>query len=390
MGTIVLHAGMPKAGSSSVQRWLERSAKRLRSERDVDVRVVKSAGRTRGRGTAEHLELLAYPVRGIGVNSGDLVRALSGATHPREVVESWVGDLDRAATGSSTVVLSSEALARPFWQGDEDVLGPLDELGARHRVRVAYYVRPQEESLEAAWRQWGFRDGTTPSAYVLERAEQLHYARTIDLVGELAPRLELEVRPFRPDLLTAGDVVVDFAATFLDVSVPEGAPRWANRGLPLELVNVLATLPPEVLQRHERNRLLEEVKRIVGPVDLAETPAIRRSRDVLRSWCRATFEDGNRRMIDELGWETDHFVSAPEEPGRIDDADIAELDTLWRPQASAAELHLLQVAIAHATAKRRGGLTRRMRRFRRRVGRARRAVRAPLRRLGRRRPARGA
>ncbi len=43
MGKIVIQAGMPKAGSSSVSAWLEREAARLESESGIQVCVAQAS-----------------------------------------------------------------------------------------------------------------------------------------------------------------------------------------------------------------------------------------------------------------------------------------------------------------------------------------------------------
>jgi hypothetical protein len=90
-------------------------------------------------------------------------------------------------------------------------LGALDDLANRMRVRVAYYVRPQHTALEAAWRQWGFRSGLSPSAFLDKRLNSLRYHHTYVHVTEAAPGVEFTMCPFHRDLLIGGDAVVDFA-----------------------------------------------------------------------------------------------------------------------------------------------------------------------------------
>jgi hypothetical protein len=58
-------------------------------------------------------------------------------------------------------------------------------------------------------------------------------------------------------------------------------------------------------------------------------------------------------LIRALGWNTDHFVSAPAgSPARVDeaDADLSELNSLWRSHASYAEHQLFFAALRQALA----------------------------------------
>ena len=210
--------------------------------------------------------------------------------------------------------MSSEALAGGLHRLDERLLAGLGELACRHRVRVAYYVRPQDAALEAHWRQWGFRSDQEPSRFVALRSRQLEYVATWTGVRERAPGVAFEVRPFRRDLLHSGDIVGDFAHHFLGVeqavSPRSAAGAWDNQGLPLDVANALRAVPDGILWTHGHgNRRLDAVRRIVARLDLPESEAARRSRLVLRDYAHERFEIGNRRLISALGWPTDGFVA---------------------------------------------------------------------------------
>jgi hypothetical protein len=277
------------------------------------------------------------------------------------------------------VVLTGEALAHPLWRLDERLLACLDELAASHEVRVAYYVRPQHEALESAWRQWGFRSGQAPSRYLQERGRSLHYFETYSEVGRRAPRVSFEPRPFRRDLLARHGVAADFAARFLGIgdATEEIEDTWVNRGLPLELVNALRRAPVGLFwQSQDDNSRLNELKHVVHALELPADDRVATSRGILREWSRATYEDGNRRLIEALGWETDSFV-APDDAVRPVPSDLRALDELWESRASHAELQLLWHALSHAIdvgSGRRGALARGARPTLRRVYRATRRV----------------
>ena len=354
MGIVVIHAGMPKTGSTSLQRWLAEGHRRLRAEHGVRVLVAQPwrlGSRVRVRlapprlGTADSRRFgeLWTPEdedQAAGVDLG-------------AAAQSFFASLDAAASEGGTTVVSSEALAVPLSLEDHRFLAGLDDLGRRHSVRVALYVRPQDSALEAAWRQWGFRTRAWPSRFLGRRAARLHYLRTYRGVTALAPSVRLEPRPFREDLLRSGSVVSDFARHFLGLDADAGAAELErdvrlNRAAPLEVVNALRG---EALwgSRHD-NRRFEALKRLVGDLDLPESEATRRSRLVLRAYAHRTFEEENRKLIAEIGWPAEGFVPPlPEGEPAPDGEDLSELDRLWLPQASAAELELLRAAVAHAT-----------------------------------------
>jgi hypothetical protein len=209
-----------------------------------------------------------------------------------------------------------------------------------HELKVAYYARPQESSLEAAWRQAGYRTGVPPSVYIAENAVRMDYAATRKGVREIAPDLEFEPKRFRTDLLQRGDVVVDFARHFLGIDLQE-QPVWVNRGLPLEVVNLLRAAPPVMFwDESYGNRRVARIKALVEEERLPEDDRVALSRRVLRKYAFEKFGDGNA----ELGW--DGFVPPPDDPERI--PGLEALDWLWTPRASPAELSLLFRALRAA------------------------------------------
>lgn len=356
MGIVVIHAGMPKTGSSSLQAWLAEQAHRLRGRFDVQVLVAGIRSGNENRGGL----VLAAP-RFPRLEAGRLAKLYDawGRDRQPEIDESLLAQLDARAERARITVISSEALAGRFHRLDGVFLGRLSELGQRHEVRVAYYVRPQHTALEAAWRQWGFRSDQPPSDFVRRRSRQLDHFRTWRGIRPRAPSVSFEVRPFRTDLLWSGSLVDDFAQHFLGVQIERVRDRRepldarVNRGLPLDLVNALGALPAGILwSGGHGNRRLNAVKPLLARLEVPESETVRRSRTVLQAYAHRTFEDGNRRLISALGWPTAAFVP-PVDAGAEGDvsADVSELDELWAPEAARAELG---AAVARAVFGERG------------------------------------
>ncbi|MBA3421284.1 MAG: hypothetical protein H0U12_05235 [Thermoleophilaceae bacterium] len=343
MGTVLIHAGMGKAGSSTIQGWLAPNAAELR-ERDIDV-VVARLRREESR--AVGIDVTDY--RSGQVQSNDVIIAYwNQGVDKRAVFGRLFEGLDEAATRHRVVVLTGEALQRVFWRPDEEFLRALEALAGRHEVRVAYYVRPQHGALEAAWRQWGFRTGHRPSHDLATRSKALHYFDTYASTRRLAPSVSFEPRPFRPDLLHLGEPVADFVHHFLGLAGPsteDGSTR-VNRGLPLEVVNALRHAPPGLFWSSTfDNRRLGLIKKVVGDLDAPETEETKRSRLILQAHCHDTFEEGNSRLIDALGWNTDAYVPAVEIDRHDRERGLQPLDELWEPRASPAELTFLYTAL---------------------------------------------
>ncbi len=345
MGTIVIHAGMPKAGSSSIQDWLRRNGTELLDRHDIQlVNTVLDESDRRLDVVPRTRDFRADELGGLYLERPDM---------RQEILSGLAEGLSHQADRHRTVVLSGEAIAHPFWRLEEPFLRCLEEVASAHRVRVAYYVRPQHEALESAWRQWGFRSGLSPSNYLEHRATFLWYFETFTEVRPRAPSVLFEPRPFRSDLLTEGSVTTDFARRFLELDGDDWQAdlTWSNRGLPLELANLLQAAPAGLFwaDPHDNARL-NKIKRLAGELESPESGETVLSRQVLQAYCHGAYEAGNQRLAAALGWDAGEFVPAPDCEAAGSSADLRRLDELWRPRASEAELQLLWRSLATALA----------------------------------------
>ncbi|HEX5094758.1 MAG TPA: hypothetical protein VFX21_02030 [Acidimicrobiia bacterium] len=325
MADLVIHAGMPKTGSSAVQRWLKSNLDAIAAN-GFQVRR-----RPRGLDEATCLDEVTRPGSHIGVKS--YVDDLLGNAQEQRAL------LDDLHALPGTALLTSEALNNLFHR-DAVWLSALNDYAAIHDVRVAYYVRPQHDAMEASWRQWGFRRPMRPSVY-LERREgrRLDFLSTLMRVRECAPNVSFEMRGFRRDLLVGGDIVVDFADTFLGMHA-EPVPS-VNEGLPLFIcVLIQARGASPLWESHHENATLRRVQEIVSRWDMPEPEDIQESLLVLQRHCRSRYEDDNRKLISLLNWPTEDYVPPTKEAG---DDRLSRLDVLWRPRP---EGHLLRQALA--------------------------------------------
>lgn len=322
MATIVIHAGMPKAGSSTIQQWLRHNAGRL-GKRNMTV-VVAS-------GDPESPSFSPY--EGGSINSGWLV--------DRAIERIQAGDETAAATGLAAglsqaaelhgdVVVTGESLAHPFWSLHQPTLYALEQLAQAHEVRIAYYVRPQHTALESAWRQWGFRSLDSPSVYVRAYAERLHHASTVEGVANLAPSLDFGLRPVSEEQSDGHDLVADFAGRFLDVEARSEGKR-ANPGLPLELAILLRAAPLGMFWRTTDDNVgLNQIKRLLPGLHVPNDRRIDHSRQILHRYAYERFAEENATL------DLSALIPKPAQSSvtlRLD-----ELDLLWRPSASPAEL----------------------------------------------------
>ena len=330
MTEIIIHAGMPKTGSTSLQRWLVENAERLQNEQGIQILAPSNPTRPDPTG-----RLQLEPYESGNVNSGLVAKGWGLTTFAPEVPLRFLAELGDLATQFARVLLTGEGLSRFLWTANEQVLAGFQDLARRHNVRVAYYVRPQHTALEAMWREDGFLRSPGPREAVMYRLPQLHYLRTLEALEARAPDVDFVVRPFRLDLLVRRNVIDDFASRFLGID--EECPRiQVNPSLPLRLVNALRCAPDGVFRNGETELYpRKKLWRVAARLDLPSTPEIRRSRRVLQRFCHEVFEAENQQLIRSLSWPTNAFVPDV----KLDEPwDISELDTLWNPTESSSAL----------------------------------------------------
>lgn len=323
---ITLHVGLPKTGSTSIQAWLARNRRAL-SRRGI--RLLTATG--------DQGYVNVHPSAAGPVNSGGVIGLLQDPAVKRESARQLAIQVSDHADRFGHVVLSGEALSQPFWRLDSDVLEELNWLGIHHQCDVIYYMNPQHKMLEAAWRQWGFRTGHAPSEYVRALSKDFHYQPSLAM-RDLAADLTFRFRPFVRGQLIGGNVVVDFAATALDVAANEvDVSEDANIGASLVVANLLATVPSRVFwdSPHDNARF-DRIKQVLQGV-AEESSSTQMGRAVLERWAFDNYGDENRKLLGEFGWPADGW---PRDDGGCQ-RDVGLLDALWRPSASAAELAVI-------------------------------------------------
>lgn len=333
MARLVVHAGMPKAGSSAIQQLLFDHATEL-AEHGVVTAVAEAvdAGGVDFRITTERAN-----------NSVEIVLGLRDQGRRTATLAAVEDGLRGLLADDVTVVVTSEALAQPFWQGDTEFLGLLNAIAEDNRVSAAYYVRPQHTALEAAWRQWGYRSGWAPGRYMEDRARMMDYLDTFELVTDAAPNVDFIVRPFRRDLLFEGDVVLDFLTVVLELPHLDLAPVWANRGLPLDLVNLLALDPDSALWEDEHDNVrLAALKAALTDVEVPLTDELQASKAALQQVCHDRFEPSNRRLALRVGWGDVELVPSSGVRGGWT---LEDFDELWRPVADSSAVHWLHASL---------------------------------------------
>ncbi len=99
-----------------------------------------------------------------------------------ELVNEFVESLDHQASTAGTALLTSEFYAELLVSGDQPFLVGLEQLARVHRVRVAWYVRPQHTALEARWREWGYRGDQDPASFIRSESRKLHHDKNLEVI----------------------------------------------------------------------------------------------------------------------------------------------------------------------------------------------------------------
>lgn len=342
MGTIVVHAGMPKAGSSAVQQFLRRNADAIRAEAGTQLLVFRRPH----DGEPGGLE----PYERGSINSGAIWFRYLFAERDPAVFQPFFGALDAAARDHGRVLLSSEAFASPLAELEPTFVEGLARMADGHEVRVAYYVRAQQEALEAAWRQWGFRAGIGPADYLRRRARMLDYDATRRGVAALAPAVSFELRRFALDRERPDGLVDDFVRHYLPglSTSTRRAAAPANPGLPLDVVNVLRYAPPGLFwESPDDNARLHRIKALFAGTEVADSAAVVASRERLHRVCHARYEAGNRAVAEAMGWAVPDLITAPGDDHTVDD-DFDFVDELWESQLDERARELCFTALRSA------------------------------------------
>jgi hypothetical protein len=342
MATVVLHAGMPKAGSSAIQQFLHRNATAIEADTGTRLLVFRRAQDGDPGGLQPY-------TRG-SINSGAVWFRFLISNRDPAVFETFFRDLDRAARGHERVLLTSEAFASPIAELEPSFLAGLARLGETHEVHVAYYVRAQHESLEAGWRQWGFRSDSTPGEYLRRRERTLDYDATREGFADQVPGCSFDMRPYvrHPDRPSA--LIDDFAAHYLPglsdmVTMPAAA---VNPGLPLDVINVLRYAPRGLFwESQDDNASLRAMKELFAGAELVDSTPVVASRERLHRMCHERFEAGNRRVARTMGWTQEGLIAPPPTTGLVDD-DYDFLDELWDSRLDARAREQLFTALRRA------------------------------------------
>lgn len=251
----VLHAGMPRTGSTALRHFLKANAE--------------------GLGRAGVLHARTGLASRSGGEHGDLVRDILGtarAAAPAGLAAALSAEI--AAGRHAVLTLSSGDLARPVAAGGmAPLVAFLAERG--HAVHVVLYLRDQPDVLEAAYAEAAklLREPRDFDAHVADRlsrggrvaAQMLDYGR---LAEAETPGFTLHPRPYA-DAVRAGGIEADFLAALRGIA--------AEAGVAPGLADLAATdLTPVPRQNVRPGAVLVEAARRLAPELAGMAPPQRR------------------------------------------------------------------------------------------------------------------
>jgi hypothetical protein len=197
---LILHVGMDKTGTSSIQFALQESHNDLAKKHQV--LVPRS-----GLWTDFSHHPFAFAALGMnGFTPADLEGLFRGLE--KEIV----------AQAPKTVLISSECLFKlPTHPAITDFWARLQRIFAQ--IRVVIYVRRQDKWIESRYRH-SVISGNELRIEKLSGQNYANYLTFIDLWGDLAGTANVTVRPYEAAQFPGGDIAADFEAL---IGLPAGA-----------------------------------------------------------------------------------------------------------------------------------------------------------------------
>ncbi len=268
MGQIWLHIGSPKTGTTSLQGFLNDNQDHLRENGAVNF---MQAGRTH----------IAHNQLASAARMGETTK----------LFEAFEREADSMPDAQH--VITSELLFNPFTT--KKLMQVLPD-SFKERTKVICYVRRQDAYLEALYKQFLKNSRIEPDrqAFLADAPRLVRYFNVINAYGRAFGQDNIVVRPFSPDTLTGGDVVMDFADQ-LGIEIVPGMKLqkdFANKTFSAEMSEVLATMG---------DRTDFNVREVIRELIAIEHPGTIKSRDVFTT-------DERRALMDSMADENRKLV----------------------------------------------------------------------------------
>jgi hypothetical protein len=229
---LILHIGLSKTGSSSIQRVLAEQRPAMRAQ---GVYLPKSPG------WANHALLPAAMVNDLRILWGYHPGTWEGMTPDARIArfrDEFAAEMSSLPDDAKRVIITAEQIGGVLRMQDE-----VDRLAATLRayfdpIQVVVYLRRQDQHAISAYSEW-LRGGTLREPGLPpggpDQHPEYHYGALLDRWAAAFGDAAMVPRIFARDVLTDGDVVADFLK-IADMELPaleENANRQSNPSLNL-------------------------------------------------------------------------------------------------------------------------------------------------------------
>lgn len=321
MKELILHIGIAKTGTTSIQAGLAKNASQL--EQAGFFYPCRSAAPYVQH--AQHVPLVA------GMCGHDIWWL---QPHKRNTVDRALPELliDIEASPAQTVILSSEAFSETRVITPQKVHSIRKQL-ENFKVRIIAYVRRQDHYLLSQYQQNIKSGSIAPLNFEnFNEMRGLHFRDRLQSWREAFGKKNMTIRPFDPRFWKSNDPFLDFLET---IGAPQNgviSPPATNEGLDYRAVELVrqisntlrnrASLSPA--QQHEvRQRLVRHIQTHRGI--LPDYQKMRLSAEQANQ-LRLTFREENSWCLQDTGLDVDDFF--PELPSGIEQQlKPASLDT---------------------------------------------------------------
>jgi hypothetical protein len=230
---LILHIGLSKTGSSSIQRVLAEQRPAMEA---------RGVYYPTSPGWANHALLPASLVNDAAILWGFHPGTWEGMTQPARLERfraEWRAEMDALPDWATRCVISAEQIGGLLREQDEvdrlaDTLRPYFD-----PIEVVVYLRRQDQHVASAYSQW-LRGGVLEDPALPPGGTEIHveydYGPMLDRYANAFGEAAIRPRIFSRKTLVGGDVVEDFfAVAGFTLPVPPDAPnKNANLGITLE------------------------------------------------------------------------------------------------------------------------------------------------------------
>ena len=235
MVKLIVHAGFPKCGSTSVFSALKANLDTLVAH---DILVFN-----------RNFNLPADPGK-LMPPLWELQDALKEPAKSEAMRDSIIRNIAKSPA-NARLILSSENLSQP----------PMAKMLAgmeRHcEVELIFYFRPQTEWIPSAWKQWNLKEGFTLSetieSYVANHRPD--YLGSVKAWTEALPGIKVTPRPFLRSWMTNGNPAYDFFDMLgIDVEPSETFEERSNPSIDYALMYLMQRNSSRIFENRHDNR----------------------------------------------------------------------------------------------------------------------------------------